>query len=85
LFCTIAQTGQVFDVLPRSGNVQDSNGALEFIPECIRIIRNAWSGLIIEVRTDSAFSVIGSSGLSKRKRLSSRYLYRLSVSLSLNR
>jgi hypothetical protein len=45
----------VFDVLPRSGKVHDSNGALEFIPECIRIIRNAWSGLIIEVRTDSAF------------------------------
>lgn len=31
LFCTIAQTGQVFDVLHRSGNVHDSNGAKEFI------------------------------------------------------
>jgi hypothetical protein len=55
LFCTIAQTGQVFDVLPRSGNVHDSNGALEFILECIRIIRNACTGIIIEVRMDSAF------------------------------
>jgi hypothetical protein len=55
LFCTIAQTGQVFDVLPRSGNVHDSNGALEFILECIRIIRAACPGIIIEVRMDSAF------------------------------
>jgi Transposase DDE domain group 1 len=55
LFCTIAQTGQVFDVLPRSGNVHDSNGALEFILECIRIIRSACTGIIIEVRMDSAF------------------------------
>ena len=55
LFCTLAQTGQVFDVLPRSGNVHDSNGALEFILECIRIIRAACPGVIIEVRMDSAF------------------------------
>ena len=55
LFCTIAQTGQVFDVLPRSGNVHDSNGALEFIMQCIRIIRTACPGIIIEVRMDSAF------------------------------
>lgn len=55
LFCTIAQTGQVFDVLPRSGNVHDSNGALEFMMECIRHIRAACPGIIIEVRMDSAF------------------------------
>lgn len=55
LFCTIAQTGQVFDVLPRSGNVHDSNGALEFILECISIIRAACPGIIIEMRMDSAF------------------------------
>lgn len=55
LFCTIAQTGQVFDVLPRSGNVHDSNGALEFILECIRIVRSACPDIIIEVRMDSAF------------------------------
>lgn len=55
LFCTIAQTGQVFDVLPRSGNVHDSNGALEFMLECIRIVRAACPGIIIEVRMDSAF------------------------------
>lgn len=55
LFCTIAQTGQVFDVLPRSGNVHDSNGALEFISGCIRAIRSACPGISIEVRMDSAF------------------------------
>ena len=30
LFCTVAQTGQAFDVLHRSGNVHDSNGAEDF-------------------------------------------------------
>jgi hypothetical protein len=55
LFCTIAQTTQVFDVLPRCGNVHDSNGALEFMRQCIRIIRAACPGILIEVRMDSAF------------------------------
>jgi Transposase DDE domain group 1 len=55
LFCTIAQTGQVFDVLPRSGNVHDSNGALEFMLDCVCLIRAACPGIIIEVRMDSAF------------------------------
>ena len=31
LFCTLAQTGQVFDVYHRPGNVHDSHGAREFI------------------------------------------------------
>ena len=34
LLCTVSQTGQIFDLLPRSGNVHDSNGSLEFITEC---------------------------------------------------
>lgn len=55
LFCTIAQTGQVFDVLPRSGNVHDSRGAREFILQCIGEIRRICPGIIIEVRMDSAF------------------------------
>jgi len=56
LFCTIAQTGQVFDFLHRSGNVHDSNGAAEFILSCIQQVRRAipW-GVHIEVRMDSAF------------------------------
>ena len=55
LFCTLAQTGQVFDVLHRAGNVHDSNGARQFILECIDYIRAACPGITIEVRMDSAF------------------------------
>lgn len=55
LHCTIAQTGQVFDVHHRPGNVHDSNGAKEFILACIRAIRAELPGVIIEVRMDSAF------------------------------
>jgi hypothetical protein len=55
LFCTIAQTGQVFDVLFRSGNVHDSNGAREFIDQCLRHLKEAFPGMIIEARMDSAF------------------------------
>lgn len=55
LFCTIAQTGQVLDVLHRSGNVHDSNGAQEFILHCIAQLRKALPSIIIEVRMDGAF------------------------------
>jgi hypothetical protein len=34
LFCMIAQTGQVLDVLHRSGNVHDSHGAKDFLLGC---------------------------------------------------
>ena len=55
LFCTVAQTGQVFDVLHRSGNVHDSNGAQAFMLHCIELVREALPGIIIEVRIDGAF------------------------------
>ena len=55
LFCTVAQTGQVLDVLHRSGNVHDSNGAQAFILHCIEQIRTALPGVTVEVRMDSAF------------------------------
>jgi hypothetical protein len=55
LFCTIAQTSQVLDLLHRSGNVHDSNGAREFILACIQVVRAALPGIQIEVRLDSAF------------------------------
>lgn len=55
LFCTIGQTGQVFDVYHRPGNVHDSNGAREFITECISIIKKELSWVTIEVRMDAAF------------------------------
>lgn len=55
LFCTLAQTGQVFDVWHRPGNVHDSNGAQAFIETCIGEIRAILPHCIIEVRMDSAF------------------------------
>ena len=55
LFCTLAQTGQVFDVYHRPGNVHDSHGAREFIVACIRALQQALPWVKIEVRMDSAF------------------------------
>jgi len=55
LFCTLAQTGQVFDLLHRSGNVHDSNGATAFIIDCIHRIRTAVPAITIEARMDAAF------------------------------
>ncbi len=49
------QLGMVFDILLRSGNVHDSNGAREFILACIENVRKACPGIVIEVRMDSAF------------------------------
>lgn len=56
LFCTIAQTGQVFDLWHRAGNVHDSNGAVDFMRSCLRELRQrVGSGVVLEVRADSAF------------------------------
>jgi hypothetical protein len=55
LFCTVAQTGQVFDVWHRPGNVHDSNGAKRFILDCLAEIRQILPDTLIEVRMDSAF------------------------------
>jgi hypothetical protein len=55
LFCTIAQTGQVLDVLHRSGNVHDSNGALAFVTACVQTVRERLGSPRLEVRLDSAF------------------------------
>ena len=55
LFCTVAQTGQFFDFLHRSGNVHDSNGADEFMMECFQRAREALPGTLFESRIDSAF------------------------------
>lgn len=55
LFCTVAQTAQVLDVLPRSGNVHDSNGAQAFIADCIAAVRAVLPRATIEVRMDAAF------------------------------
>ena len=55
LFCTIAQTGQVFDVYHRPGNVHDSHEAKGFLLDCIRILRQELPWVKIEIRMDSAF------------------------------
>jgi hypothetical protein len=55
LFCTVAQTGQFFDLLHRPGNVHDSNGAAEFMLNCFDQARAALRYTIFESRLDSAF------------------------------
>jgi hypothetical protein len=55
LFCTIAQTGQVFDMHHRPGNVHDSNGAVEFIHDRIRDVHCALPTAKLESRFDGAF------------------------------
>jgi hypothetical protein len=55
LFCTIAQVGQVFDLLHRSGNVHDSRDACPFILRCMRTLRSVLPGVKLEARFDAAF------------------------------
>ena len=55
LFCTVAQTGQFFDMHHRPGNVHDSNGAEDFMLKCFNHTRSHLPGAILESRMDSAF------------------------------
>lgn len=55
LFCTVAQTGQVLDVLHRSGNVHDSHDSHGFIRSCIEAVSEKAPSAILESRLDSAF------------------------------
>jgi len=55
LFCTVAQTGQFFDLHHRPGNVHDSNGAARFMLDCFTDAKAALTGSIFESRVDSAF------------------------------
>jgi hypothetical protein len=55
LFCTVAQTGQFFDVFHRPGNVYDSNGASGFMLKCFENARSEIKNTILESRMDSAF------------------------------
>jgi hypothetical protein len=56
LFCHIAQSGQIFDVLHRSGNVHDSKGASAFVRDCLTAVRERLGRRVrLEVRLDSAF------------------------------
>jgi len=55
LFCTIAQTDQFFDLLHRSGNVHDSNGAPAFMGDCLQRLHQRVPTAQLESRIDSAF------------------------------
>lgn len=56
LFCHVAQTGQVFDVHHRSGNIHDSNGARDFVRQCVSHVREHLGHRVrLEIRLDSAF------------------------------
>jgi hypothetical protein len=55
LFCTVAQTGQFFDVYHRPGNVHDSHGAEQFMLDCFTKATAELSGTLFESRIDSAF------------------------------
>jgi hypothetical protein len=55
LFCTVAQTGQFFDLHHRPGNVHDSNGAAQFMLDCFADAKAALKNTIFESRVDSAF------------------------------
>ena len=55
LFCTVAQTGQFFDVHHRPGNVHDSNGADQFMLDCFSQARAELKTPLFESRMDSAF------------------------------
>lgn len=55
LFCTVAQTGQFFDMHHRPGNVHDSNGADQFMLDCFKLAREQLGNTLFESRMDSAF------------------------------
>ncbi len=55
LFCTVAQTDQLFDVHHRPGNVHDSNGADQFMMDCFVKAKEELKNTVFESRIDSAF------------------------------
>jgi hypothetical protein len=55
LLCTVAQAGQVLDVLHRPGNVHDSAGSIDFVRGCVALVRSVLPFARIETRMDSAF------------------------------
>ena len=54
LFATVAQTGQVVDVLHRPGNVHDSNGAAGLISDVLVTARQRAPRARLEARLDAA-------------------------------
>lgn len=54
LFATLAQTGQVFDLLHRPGNIHDTYGAQEFIQQVFDQLRLTAPKARLEARFDAA-------------------------------
>lgn len=54
LFATVAQTGQVVDVVHRPGNVHDSNGAADLITDVLTKARERHRNARVEARLDAA-------------------------------
>jgi len=67
----VAQIGQGFDVLHRSGNVHDSNGSLPFIAKCVGRVRAELPKARVETRMDSAF--FSDAGVRELERLGVEY------------
>ena len=55
LFCTVAETAQIFDLLHRPGNVHDSNGAFYFVSDAVLRAKKLHPALRLETRMDAAF------------------------------
>ena len=55
LFCMVSQLGMFFDMHHRPGNVHDSNGAVDFVSQCIEQVRRRLPRAVLEARLDSAF------------------------------
>jgi hypothetical protein len=56
LLAHIAQTGQILRVRNRPGNVHDSKGAVDFLREVLRELRDSLGrAVVLEVRMDGAF------------------------------
>ena len=55
LFCTVAETAQIFDLLHRPGNVHDSNGAFDFVRDAVVRAKDLHPALRLESRMDAAF------------------------------
>lgn len=55
LFCTVAETGQFFDLHHRPGNVHDSHEALELFDLCLGQLRAEFPRLKLRARADGAF------------------------------
>ena len=55
LFCTVAETAQIFDLLHRPGNVHDSNGAFDFVRDAVVRAKGLHPAIRLESRMDSAF------------------------------